>query len=87
MPAHQSAVERLRQLLDALHNGPSWDEVNRLWIDALLEFDGMPEEPIIERLGGPVRRRDRDALQSDIERTVQFFTLRMSDPSITVTWQ
>ncbi len=71
-------------MLDALAEDPKWDEVDRMWIDALLEFDGMPEEHVLERLGGAVQRRDREALQHDIERTVQFFTLRMRDPSISV---
>ena len=80
---------RLNQILSALNEtrGPSWDEVNRLWIDTLLDFDGMPEEHVLDRLGGSLHRRDRDALQQDIERALQFFTTRMGDPLITVRWQ
>lgn len=81
------AAERLNQLLSALEQGPKWEEMNRLWIDLLLEFDGMPEEHVLDRLGGPLRRRDREALKNDIERSLQFLTLRMNDPSVTVVWQ
>ena len=81
------AAQRLEQLLLALNQGPKWEEVNRLWIDTLLEFDGMPEEHVVDRLGGPLLRRDRDALKNDIERTLQFLTMRVNDPAVTVVWQ
>ena len=83
------AAQRLHDILTVLNQvqGPKWDEANRLWIDTLLEFDGMPEEHVVDRLGGPLRRRDRDALTHDIERALQFLNLRMGDPSITVIWQ
>jgi hypothetical protein len=82
------AAQRLTQLLLVLNQGPrpKWDEINRLWIDSLLEFDGMPEEHVIDRLGAPLRRRDRDALKLDIQRTLQFLDIRTSDPGVTVVW-
>ena len=83
------AVQRLHQLLVALNqgSGPKWDEVNRLWIDSLLEFDGMPEEHVLDRLGAPLRRRDQNALTADIERTLRFLKVRSSDSGVTVVWQ
>jgi hypothetical protein len=83
------AAQHLHKLLIMLNAGPkpAWDEVNRLWIDSLLEFDGMPEEHVLDRLGGPLLRRDRAALTQDIERTLRFLNLRLSDPSVTVIWQ
>jgi hypothetical protein len=83
------AAHRLHQLLLALNQGPGtrWDEVNRLWIDSLLEFDGMPEEHVLDRLGPAVRKRDRVALAADIERTLRFLQARVSDPGVTVVWQ
>ena len=83
------AAQRLQQLLLALNQGsvPQWDEVNRLWLDSLLEFDGMPEEHVLDRLGAAVLRRDRTALTADIERTLRFLKVRVVDPGVTVTWQ
>lgn len=81
------AAKRLEELLLALNRGPAWDEVNRLWIDSLLEFDGMPEEHVLDRLGGPLSRRDREALKRDIERALRFFMRRVNDPSVTVVWR
>jgi hypothetical protein len=82
------AAQRLQHLLLILNQGamPAWDEVTRLWIDSLLEFDGMPEEHVLDRLGGPLHRRDRNALAQDIERTLRFLANRTSDTSVTVTW-
>ena len=82
------AAQRLNHLLSLLNEAakPEWDEVDRLWLDALLEFDGMPEEHVLDRLGAAVRRRDRDALTADIQRTLRFLNVRTGDPTVTVVW-
>lgn len=81
------AAQRLRQLLVALDQGTQWDEMDQLWLDLLLEFDGMPEEHVVDRLGGPLQRRDRGALAEDIMRSIQFMTTRVRDTTVRVDWK
>ena len=81
------AAQRLRQLLVALDQGTQWDEMDQLWLDLLLEFDGMPEEHVVDRLGGPLQRRDRNALAEDIMRSIQFMTTRVRDTTVRVDWK
>ncbi|MEZ5361713.1 MAG: hypothetical protein R2748_05045 [Bryobacterales bacterium] len=82
------AADRLNHMLFVLKEDPDslWEEMNRLWIDSLLEFDGMPEEHVLDLLGASVRRRDPAALASDIERTLRFLDGRIDNPRVTVVW-